>query len=289
MKLIEIGDGCKAIKVPSKYFSEWEGEHSVVLYTAEENEPIIRISVISIQSDDSRGVDQPYQTVIEKGLNVGYEVKDYGDRSYYNYRKDSIEEGLAICYYEIGVLGNFVILSVVCSLDEADNIVSIHDEIEQMILTIEELSLDVTNLFEPKYSDIVTINNIVGEVLKIEEDKIDEFHNSYTTLKLIQDILDKKGYLVNQESILSSLGFVLGDFIQFINGDYRWVVARDNFGRDLALQYKNYSITLFPVTMILKRIENGEEIIISDLINSIFSEIENIAKSGNYKELDYNY
>ncbi|WP_010254846.1 DUF3806 domain-containing protein [Myroides injenensis] len=289
MKLIEIGDGCKAIKVPSKYFSEWEGEHSVVLYTEQENEPIIRISVISTESDDARSNDQPYQTVIEKGLNAGYEVKDYGDRSYFCYRKDSLEEGLAICYYEIGVKGNFVILSVTTSLEEADSIMSIHSEVEQMILTIEELSLDVTNIFEPKYSDIITINNIVGEVLKIDEDEIDEFHNSYTTLTLLQDVLDQKGYLSNQESILSSLGFVFGDFIQFINNDYRWVVVRDNYGRDLALQYKNYTITLFPITMILKRIEAGEEVVISALINSIFSEIENIANSGNYKELDYNY
>ena len=78
---------------------------------------------------------------------------------------------------------------------------------------------------------------------------------------------------------LQSMGVVLGDvFVQDMG--FHWIVVEDESSRDPAVQYKNTSIILYPLTMISKRIERGEEVDVFELYNGVAAEAENLIKKG---------
>ena len=58
---------------------------------------------------------------------------------------------------------------------------------------------------------------------------------------------------------LQSLRVAFGDALE----EYmklKWVVVEDEYGRDPALRDDNTSLKLYPLTMISKRVEEGEEV-----------------------------
>ena len=63
---------------------------------------------------------------------------------------------------------------------------------------------------------------------------------------------------------LMSLGVVFGDALAQ-SMDLTWVIVDDEFGRAAALMVPQTTILLFPMTALLKRMEDGEEIDIFEL------------------------
>jgi hypothetical protein len=56
----------------------------------------------------------------------------------------------------------------------------------------------------------------------------------------------------------------------------RWVAVEDDVGRDPALVLEGTSILLFPLTSISKRVERGEQVVVSELFESACRTIERI-------------
>lgn len=64
------------------------------------------------------------------------------------------------------------------------------------------------------------------------------------------------------------MGIVLGDvFVQ--DKGFHWIMVEDEYGRDPAIKFEDTSIIAFPLTMISKRIERGEEVDVFDLYNGV--------------------
>ena len=87
-------------------------------------------------------------------------------------------------------------------------------------------------------------------------------------LLLLQGIIDSNFYQKNQTMELQSLGITFGDLlVQSL--DLEWVEVEDEYGVDPALRHKDTekykNILLFPLTMISKRIEDGEEVNVRQL------------------------
>jgi len=289
MKLFEIGDGLKSIKVTSDYYSDLEDEETTFLYKGEDNEPEIRISVISGVPKDETDTNYIYNSVIKEGEEKGYPVTIVEDKSYYTYSTENQE--IVTHFYEIGYKCNIVIISVTDVLEKKDSseLQATLRDIESLISSITEISLKEPTIFEPKYPDFASINERISNIMEIEQDDIDDCHETDKTLSKIQDILDKKKYTPKQTLELQSLGLALGDYIQYKNENFHWAVVRDEYGRDLCLQYKNTSLTTFPLTMISKRVETGEEIVVDKFVNKLLDTIEDLAKKESFKELDHNY
>jgi hypothetical protein len=96
------------------------------------------------------------------------------------------------------------------------------------------------------------------------EESIYKYETIEGKLYLLQGILDQKFYGKDETWGLQSLGIAFGDaLLQKL--DLKWMEVEDEYGVDPALKYKNTSILLFPLTMISKRIEKGEEISIEEL------------------------
>ena len=293
MKLFEIGDGLKSIKVTSDYYSDWENDNkTVVLYKGEDNEPTIRISVITVEPKDAADINNAYNSVIKKGEEKGYPITKIEDKSYHSCSEEIPSENSTIIFYEIGYKCNFVIISVTVSVEDKDSprLQAALRDIESFIPSIAEVSLKEVNIFEPKYTDFANINQRVASVLEIKENDIDNCHETGTTLSKIQQILDEKRYAPEQTYELQSLGLALGDYIQYKDDNLlHWAVVQDEYGRDICLQYKRTAMTVFPMTMLSKRVEDGEEVVVEALVKGLFNLLENHSKENELKELDHNY
>ena len=283
MKLFEIGDGLKSISVPDKYYSDWEDEQqTVILYTADENTVYIRISVLSIAPKDESKAINIQDTVAKNAKEEGYVLKIKGDKSYYGYHSDSLEEGNVTYIYEVGYLDSYIIFSVTVPLEDKENVETKNalSDVEEMIETIATIYLKRTTIFEPKYADYKEVYERVSEVLNIQASELDALHEKNRTVPLIQEILDEELYSKEQTYELQSLGLALGDYIQYQFSGFKWGIVRDEYGRDLCLNHQEQSIVIFPLTMISKRIEDGEFVSVQHLVDTL-SEIVNDAIDDN--------
>ncbi len=98
---------------------------------------------------------------------------------------------------------------------------------------------------------------------------------------LLQKILDAKLISRQQTWELQALGVIFGDaLINFIDGLAWWEVT-DQYGTDAVLRYRETTVQLSAVTMISKRIEDGEEVDILHIANWLKNFIE--AKKDEYQ------
>jgi len=85
---------------------------------------------------------------------------------------------------------------------------------------------------------------------------------------LLQTLLANKVFGPDETYKLQCMGIVFGDaFVQELG--VQWVMVEDKYGRDPALRLEGTSILLFPLTMISKRIEPGEDVDVSGLFGEV--------------------
>lgn len=96
-------------------------------------------------------------------------------------------------------------------------------------------------------------------------------------LELLRTIVDSKWVEPNETVKLQCLGVTLGDALAQELG-MRWVAVEDEFGRDPALELPGTSVVIFPLTMISKRIERGDEVDIPGFFDGICSKVREVAR-----------
>ena len=106
-------------------------------------------------------------------------------------------------------------------------------------------------------------------------ESISEYDSIDGKLHLLDVILSSGWIEVSETLKLQCLGITLGDiFVQDMG--FEWIQVEDEQGIDPALQLSDTSIILFPLTMISKRIERGENIDIYRLYEGLKEKIEEI-------------
>jgi hypothetical protein len=63
----------------------------------------------------------------------------------------------------------------------------------------------------------------------------------------------------------------------------KWVAVEDEFGRELALQYPNTTIIVFPMTMISKRFEDGRDVDLIPLYRTVAAQVEKLKDDTEHK------
>ncbi|MEM9764295.1 MAG: DUF3806 domain-containing protein [Pseudomonadota bacterium] len=96
---------------------------------------------------------------------------------------------------------------------------------------------------------------------------------------LIQTILDE-GWIEADDPQLTvkrqALGATFGSALAGYYEGLRWSVVEDEEGRELCLRYRETSILLFPLTMISKRLENGEAVDAKGMMAGICNRLDEI-------------
>jgi hypothetical protein len=94
-------------------------------------------------------------------------------------------------------------------------------------------------------------------------------------LRLLNAIL-RNGWIEPSKTWeLQSLGIALGDALVQRCG-FEWVVVEDEHGRDPALRLPGTTIIVYPLTMISKRVEKGESVDVSALIDGVAQKAEEL-------------
>ena len=84
----------------------------------------------------------------------------------------------------------------------------------------------------------------------------------------LDEIRDAGLFKAEQTYELQALGVVLGDaFVQEL--DAKWVIVNDPFGRNAAVQIPGTTVYLFAVTMIQKRVEEGEDMDVQAFFHAV--------------------
>jgi hypothetical protein len=83
-------------------------------------------------------------------------------------------------------------------------------------------------------------------------------------LELLQSLLDKNLVRADQTRELQAMGVIMGDLLS-AEFDLHWVIYEDNLGRTRALRYRDSDNFLFPITMISRRREVGNQATVPDI------------------------
>ncbi|WP_084253122.1 DUF3806 domain-containing protein [Devriesea agamarum] len=103
----------------------------------------------------------------------------------------------------------------------------------------------------------------------IPEDHQQYFERYTTKLQFIKQALESGRFTAEHTYELQSLGILLGDaMVRGARIDFEWVEVEDEYGIDPAINVPETSILLFPLTMISKRVEAGEEVDIYELFGT---------------------
>ena len=120
----------------------------------------------------------------------------------------------------------------------------------------------------PTEKDIENIAMGVVHAGQVIEQALDEdLDGTHQDLELIQRVLDQG--LVEPEATYTLQAFGLAFGRVFLNEfpDYDWWMVEDEHGRDPAIRYKETSLLVFPMTMISKRIEDGDPFDVPELFD----------------------
>lgn len=112
--------------------------------------------------------------------------------------------------------------------------------------------------------------SIVGEALSGDERDLD----------LIQHILNSRQLEREATYSLQALGMAFGKVFVENNAGFDWWMVEDEYGRDPAVRYKQTSMLAFPMTMILKRVEDGEPVEVRDLYAGLQQRLETLRGQG---------
>lgn len=95
-------------------------------------------------------------------------------------------------------------------------------------------------------------------------------------LGLLQTTLDAG--LVEPEATysLQALGMAFGKVFVENNEGYDWWMVEDEYGRDPAVRYRETTLLVFPQTMISKRIEDGEAVVVREMYDGLRETLEEV-------------
>lgn len=100
----------------------------------------------------------------------------------------------------------------------------------------------------------------------VSDSSLEKYRTAAGKLGTLRALLEAEVFEVDQTYELQCMGIVLGDALAQQHG-FEWVLVEDDFGRDPALRFPQTTVLLFPLTMISKRIEQGEAFDVFDLFN----------------------
>jgi Domain of unknown function (DUF3806) len=101
-------------------------------------------------------------------------------------------------------------------------------------------------------------------------------------LNWLQRLIDEKVLGPDKTYELQCLGAVLGQVFA-AKTPLKWVVVEDEYGRNLALQYPNTSVIVFPTTMISKRLEDGRDVDVVPIYRTVAAQVEKLKDEAEYK------
>jgi hypothetical protein len=95
-------------------------------------------------------------------------------------------------------------------------------------------------------------------------------------LDAIQALLDARVLSPNDTYALQSLGVAFGNVLIAAFDGLAWAIVEDEYGRDPTIRYGDTSVVINVLTMISKRVEDGEPVDVGLLFESLIEQLPRI-------------
>ncbi|HUS36614.1 MAG TPA: DUF3806 domain-containing protein [Verrucomicrobiae bacterium] len=271
------------LDVPAGFSCEFEGDGTVAAIPDDAPDRFtLRFSILTVSPEQ----DAPNPTAVdlvsntlERGKAEGLKTVRAGDKAWYEEEKFSEENGVPIWlrFWVVGFQNYQIFISLCCSSDAKDDalVAEACSEMPQIIATIRDRP--PTSALTQIESD--SLNDQRALILDLLRDRYDAFQAPKLRSDLIalQRIIDDRVFSPEQEYEWTCLGVAFGDVLAN-ELDLEWVIQCDEYGVEPALNLADPSITLYPRTMLLKRVENGETPDVSFLFEKLSESVEQLRR-----------
>jgi hypothetical protein len=102
---------------------------------------------------------------------------------------------------------------------------------------------------------------------------------SVADLPVLQRLIDDRAFSKTQLYELQSLGVAYGDVLAS-ELPLRWVMVTDEYGTDPTLRFKSTTVQIDALTMISKRVENGESTDLQELLRMTREQLTRLSRDG---------
>jgi len=108
------------------------------------------------------------------------------------------------------------------------------------------------------------------------------FTRTTNDLPVLQRLIGDRAFEKTQTFELQALGVVFGDILATELG-LHWELVTDDYGTDPVLRYGTAQVQVAALTMISKRVEDGKEIDVADLVEGVRDTLKRMKESGDCK------
>ncbi len=219
--------------------------------------------------------------VLSDGKQKGLETVCVGEKAWYHEDKNSEQNGnqLWLRFWHIGYRNNRIVISLCCDFHSKQN-----PQVQKTIAVVPQL-IDALKIRDKKSPLTSQEHEHLGHQRAVVEELLRVKYNTYTLpklkadLPLLQQLINDRIFSPEQKYEWSCVGVIFGDIIANELG-LNWIVQCDEYGIEPALNLENTSITLFPRTMILKRVEKSEYPDLQFLLGKLKESIDDLKRKG---------
>lgn len=132
----------------------------------------------------------------------------------------------------------------------------------------------------PDDADLERLAQQVVRVGQLAAEHLDEgLTEDDADLDVVQELLDLGAVPPDATYDLQCLGTVFGmRIVEAVDG-IDWAIVEDEYGRDPALRYLDTSLLVYPLTMIAKRVEGGEDVDVHRLFAQLLADLERLTRN----------
>lgn len=269
MKQFAIGDGHKLINCPDRYLGDFESDDAFVIWDPDNPDTVVRATVFTVEPKDTSDFDAGYWCTIKSANEKGIKPQVVAESALFWERIVSEEEGSVFHFCEVGMKNHKILFSLAAPIadEKTPEFERARNDLVGMIESLTIRSDDESFTASLLEFDKEMIDSSLGEVL------------GETQIESAIPILEERFVEAKQSSDLelaTKIGIVFGEVIRNQIPSFQWARTIDELGADRSLVLEGTSITLFPESSIIKRVESQDEVTIAELMNGILDAVEDM-------------
>jgi hypothetical protein len=225
--------------------------------------------VITVTPKDPNEYESQRWSVIEKARAQGAQPKIVGDKAVYTYHEPAKEGSYVMQYSTVGMGNDFFIFSITVPLGKetseefADVSTIVEEMIESLVVRKKDEQFNCCLQESEKEAIRDARANLIGDT------------QGDAAWKALQSQYDAA--LVGQPPKDSGkLGYVFGELLRNEVPSFHWKVKIDEYGRARSLDFADEQISIFPESMIWKRLDRKEAVNLHSLSSDTIEAVENL-------------
>ena len=257
------------VTCPDRYLADQESPQTVVIWDPAHVDIPIRVSVLTVTPKDPNEYESQRWSVIEKARQNSVQPKIFDNKAVYSYREAAKEEGIFMHFSKVGMGNHHFIFSITVSAKDecSSEFRTTQADLESMIESIVERKGDEQFDCALQESEKDAIRDACKALIgnQIGESGWKALQAHYDTALVGEPPTDS-----------GKIGYVLGELLRQEVPAFHWRVKIDEYGRARSLDFEGAQISIFPESMIWKRLDRKEAVNLHELSSDTIEAVEKI-------------